>query len=160
LFTDTQPASALTQFLATPHAAEIWAARGGYLSPNRGVDLSAYPDLVTRWLAQSLMDADEFVYDLDDQIGGEMQRCIWSEMLAFAADQSQKLAVLERPEACAARCQGLPHAVYPPLTAPPWWNSPHRVARVCTPGPTSAVSCATPYNYIQLCLTKSIFMVH
>ena len=58
---------ALLRFLADPEAAAIWAARGGFVSPNRNVDLAVYPDDTTRSLARSVLDAgDAFGFDLSD----------------------------------------------------------------------------------------------
>src|SRR5690606_39284112 len=43
-FTDTEATMALMSFLASPEAAEIWVAEGGFTSPNKSVDTSLYPD--------------------------------------------------------------------------------------------------------------------
>ena len=44
----TRPREALVEYLATPEAAEIWAKRGGFSSPNKNVDTSVYPDAITQ----------------------------------------------------------------------------------------------------------------
>ena len=63
----TAAGEALLRFLATPNAAAIWARQGGYISPNRNLDLGTYPDDVTRSLARAVLDAgDEFRFDLSD----------------------------------------------------------------------------------------------
>ena len=55
------------RYLASPEAAAIWAARGGFVSPNRNLDISVYPDDITRSVARRLLDAgDEFRFDLSD----------------------------------------------------------------------------------------------
>ena len=55
------------RFLATPDAAAVWAAAGGFLSPNLALDLSVYPDDVTRAAARALIEAgDAFHFDLSD----------------------------------------------------------------------------------------------
>jgi alpha-glucoside transport system substrate-binding protein len=60
-------ASALVRFLATPAAAAIWAAEGGYVSPNLELDLASYPDALTRSIARGLLEAgDSFRFDLSD----------------------------------------------------------------------------------------------
>src|SRR5690606_37071856 len=43
-FTDSEGTMALLQWLASPEAAEIWVAEGGFTSPNASVDTSLYPD--------------------------------------------------------------------------------------------------------------------
>jgi len=64
---DSPAAQRLLRFLATPAAARVWAARGGFLSPNVQLDLAVYPDDLTRSLARHLIDAGEdFRFDLSD----------------------------------------------------------------------------------------------
>jgi alpha-glucoside transport system substrate-binding protein len=68
-------AARLLGYLATPEAAAVWAAKGGFLSPNLQLDLAAYPDALTRGMARSLLDAGEDLrFDLSDlqptQLGG------------------------------------------------------------------------------------------
>jgi ABC-type glycerol-3-phosphate transport system substrate-binding protein len=58
---------ALIRYLASPKAAAIWAAVGGYVSPNVNVSLSAYPDAISRPIAASLLEAgDSFRFSLSD----------------------------------------------------------------------------------------------
>jgi ABC-type glycerol-3-phosphate transport system substrate-binding protein len=67
LVRDTPAARALVRYLATPEAAAIWARQGGFLSPNLGLDLTVYPDPLTRSMARSLLEAgDSFRFDLSD----------------------------------------------------------------------------------------------
>lgn len=65
MFTDSPAARALIEYLATPEAQEIWAARGGFTAPNKNVDASVYPDEVTRGAAEGLSGGD-FRFDLSD----------------------------------------------------------------------------------------------
>jgi alpha-glucoside transport system substrate-binding protein len=58
---------ALIRFLASPQAAAIWAARGGFVSPNTNLGLSAYPDGIGRPIARSLLEAGgNFRFSLSD----------------------------------------------------------------------------------------------
>ena len=58
---------ALIRYLASPQAAAIWAAAGGFVSPNVNVGLSVYPDAITRSIAASLLQAgDNFRFSLSD----------------------------------------------------------------------------------------------
>ena len=59
MFKDTPAARALVKYLATPEAATIWAKRGGFSSPNKGVPASAYPDAITRATATALAQAED-----------------------------------------------------------------------------------------------------
>jgi len=66
MFKDTPAARALIEYLATPEAAEIWAKRGGFSSPNKNVDESVYPDDITRTTATALAKTSTFRFDLSD----------------------------------------------------------------------------------------------
>ena len=58
---------ALIRYLASPQAAAIWAAAGGFVSPNVNVGLSVYPDAISRFIAASLLQAgDNFRFSLSD----------------------------------------------------------------------------------------------
>lgn len=64
---DSPAAQALVHFLATPEAAAAWARHGGFVSPNADLDLSVYPDELTRRIARSVLDAgNDFHFDLSD----------------------------------------------------------------------------------------------
>jgi ABC-type glycerol-3-phosphate transport system substrate-binding protein len=58
---------ALIRYLASPEAAAIWAAQGGFVSPNINLGLSAYPDAISRSIAASVLQAgDNFRFSLSD----------------------------------------------------------------------------------------------
>jgi ABC-type glycerol-3-phosphate transport system substrate-binding protein len=58
---------ALMRYLASPQAAAIWAAVGGFVSPNINLSLSVYPDAISRSIAASLLQAgDNFRFSLSD----------------------------------------------------------------------------------------------
>jgi ABC-type glycerol-3-phosphate transport system substrate-binding protein len=97
----------LLRFLATPEAAEIWAALGGFLSPNEDVDLTAYPDDTTRAIARALLEAgDGFRFDLSDlqpvEFGGTTDAGMWAVLRDFLADPSDPAGTAARLEAEAA----------------------------------------------------------
>ena len=65
--TRSAAADALLGYLASPVAASIWAAHGGFVSPNLNLDLSAYPGPISRRVARDLLDAGAgFRFDLSD----------------------------------------------------------------------------------------------
>jgi ABC-type glycerol-3-phosphate transport system substrate-binding protein len=66
MFKDNPASQALMKYLATPEAAEIWAKRGGYSSPNKNVPEDAYPDAITKKTATALAAASTFRFDLSD----------------------------------------------------------------------------------------------
>ncbi|HEX7187718.1 MAG TPA: ABC transporter substrate-binding protein [Actinomycetes bacterium] len=86
--TASAAAQQLLAFLATPEAAAVWAARGGLLSPNVDLDLSVYPDDITRSAARSLLDAGAgFRFDLSDlqpaDFGGREDAGMQSALFRF-----------------------------------------------------------------------------
>ena len=93
LLADTEGGKALIEYLATPEAAEIWVAEGGFISPNTEVDTSTYPDEVSQRAAQALVDAGESVrYDLSDlqptEFGATTGQGIWGILIDFLRDPS------------------------------------------------------------------------
>ncbi len=70
MFKDNPAARALIEYLATPEAAEIWAAKGGFSSPNKNVDTSVYPDELTKQTASELANAEVFRFDMSDLMPG------------------------------------------------------------------------------------------
>ncbi|MGH7639923.1 MAG: ABC transporter substrate-binding protein, partial [Candidatus Dormibacteria bacterium] len=87
LLKPTPQAKALIKYLAGSEGASIWAAAGGFTSPNNKVPLSAYPDPVTRADAKGLVDAKSFVFSLDD-LQGSWEPDLWSDMRNFVANPS------------------------------------------------------------------------
>ncbi|HEX6422638.1 MAG TPA: ABC transporter substrate-binding protein [Acidimicrobiales bacterium] len=104
----------LVRFLATAEAGEIWAARGGFLSPNEDVDLSVYPDDRTRDVARALLEAgDGFRFDLSDlqpvEFGGTTGSGMWGilrDLVADPADPPDVAGAAARLEAAAAAAWG------------------------------------------------------
>ena len=91
LLDDTEAGRELIKFLATPEAAEVWAGLGGYISPNKNVDISAYTDPVDKRVAQALIDAgDSTRYDLSDlqptAFGATTGQGIWGILTDFMND--------------------------------------------------------------------------
>ena len=70
MFKDNPAARALIEYLATPEAAEIWAAKGGFSSPNKNVDTEVYPDELTKQTASELANAEVFKFDMSDLMPG------------------------------------------------------------------------------------------
>ena len=66
MLNDTPEARELMKYLASPEAQEIWAAKGGFLSPNKRVSLDVYPDATTKAIAQALVSAEVFRFDASD----------------------------------------------------------------------------------------------
>ena len=54
------------EFISSADFGAQWAAVGGWLSPHRTFDMSAYPDDVTRTIADMAYQADITRYDASD----------------------------------------------------------------------------------------------
>ncbi|MFD4408586.1 ABC transporter substrate-binding protein [Streptomyces sp. NPDC058251] len=88
LLKESKAGQALLTFLASPDAATIWAKLGGYLSPNKNVADSAYPNAVQQSMAKALIAAgDDFRFDMSDQapqaFGGTPGKGEWKDLQDF-----------------------------------------------------------------------------
>ncbi|UQX01394.1 ABC transporter substrate-binding protein [Streptomyces sp. RerS4] len=104
-------AQALLTFLASPDAAEIQAREGGFVSPNKAVDPSAYPNAIQRDIAKALIAAgDDFRFDLSDQapaaFGGTPGAGEWKALQDFLANPSDVAGIQARLEADASKAYG------------------------------------------------------
>ncbi len=63
---DNPEAMALVEYLATPEAAEVWAALGGYSSANKDVDQSIYATDLGRRAVEAMINATAVRYDMGD----------------------------------------------------------------------------------------------
>ena len=81
------------KYLASPQAAQIWAQRGGFSSPNKGVPESAYPDDITRTTATAIAKAKTFRFDMSDlapaAFGGTPGQGEWKILQDFLDDPSK-----------------------------------------------------------------------
>ncbi|MBU4313950.1 MAG: ABC transporter substrate-binding protein [Actinobacteria bacterium] len=67
VFNNTPEVQQLVKYLATAQPQEIWAAKGGgFISPNKAVSLDAYPDELTRKMAEMVVNAEVFRFDASD----------------------------------------------------------------------------------------------
>ncbi len=108
LLKDSEGGKALIEYLATPAAAEIGAAAGGYISPNTKVDLSAYTDELSRRAAEALAKAgDDVRYDLSDlqptEFGATTGQGIWGIFQDFVRDPNDVDGTAEALEAAAKK---------------------------------------------------------
>ncbi|MFD9034374.1 ABC transporter substrate-binding protein [Streptomyces sp. NPDC059567] len=105
---DTKGAQALLTFLASPDAAAIWAGAGGFLSPNKNLDLTAYPNDVQREIAKAMLEAgDDFRFDMSDQMpqsfGGTPGKGEWKALQDFLKNPKDIAGTQARLEADAAK---------------------------------------------------------
>lgn len=102
---DNKGSQALIKFLATPEAAEVWAAAGGFTSPNKNVDTSKYPDEISKKSAENLVDAKVFRFDLSDlqpaAFGSTPGQGLFKLFQDWLADPTQSRSIAEQMEAAA-----------------------------------------------------------
>ena len=102
---------AMLAFLASTDAAAIWAEGGGMVSPNRSLDLAAYPNDVQRGIADALISAgDDFRFDLSDQtpaaFGGTTGQGMWQGLQNFLRNPDDIEGAQQYLESQAARAYG------------------------------------------------------
>jgi alpha-glucoside transport system substrate-binding protein len=104
---NTPAAMALMAYLASPDAAALWAAKGGFLSANTKLPLSTYPDDTTRSLAQAVTTSSSVVFDMSDQtpavFGGQKSADEWVILTKFVGDPSNPAATAAALEAAAKK---------------------------------------------------------
>ncbi|MGI5352727.1 ABC transporter substrate-binding protein [Streptomyces sp. CA-250714] len=105
---NSKGAQALATFLASQDAAGIWAAEGGYVSPNKELDLSAYPNQPQREIAKALVDAgNDFRFDMSDQapaaFGGTKGEGEWKALQDFLKNPEDIKGTQQALEKAAAK---------------------------------------------------------
>ncbi|MEU5402053.1 ABC transporter substrate-binding protein [Streptomyces sp. NPDC005963] len=105
---DSKGAQALLTFLASPDAAAISAAAGGFLSPNKSLDPAAYPNDVLRDIAKALIaSGDDFRFDMSDQMpqsfGGTPGKGFWKALQDFLKNPKDIAGIQQQLESEAAK---------------------------------------------------------
>jgi alpha-glucoside transport system substrate-binding protein len=108
---ETPGAQALLTFLASPDAARVQVAAGGFVSPNKALDPAAYPDDVQRGIAKALIaSGDDFRFDMSDQMpqsfGGTPGKGFWKALQDFLKNPRDIAGTQRRLEADAAKAYG------------------------------------------------------
>ncbi|MGC5617537.1 ABC transporter substrate-binding protein [Georgenia sp. Z1491] len=109
-FDENEATSELMRYLASPEAANIWIELGGFTSPNQNADLDLYPDEISLEIAQNLVDAEVFRFDLSDlapsAFGGTEGEGMWQILIEFYTDPSDPEATAQALEDAAAAAYG------------------------------------------------------
>ncbi|MCX4236248.1 ABC transporter substrate-binding protein [Streptomyces ortus] len=105
---DDKGSQALLTFLASTDAAEIWAAQGGFISPNREMNADKYKDDVARDIGKALLKAgDSFRFDMSDQapaaFGGTEGTGEWKALQDFLKTPSDVAGAQKQLETAAAK---------------------------------------------------------
>ncbi len=107
-FTDDKATMELMKFLASPDAGSVFAKTGGFLSPNKDVPLSDYPNDITRTMEQQLLRAgNDVVFDMSDQappaFGATKGSGEWKDLQDFLANPDDIAGAQQKLEADAVR---------------------------------------------------------
>ena len=110
MFKDSPAAEALVKYLASPEAAEIWAAKGGFASLNKNMDTSVYPDEITQTTAGALADVETFRFDLSDlqpaEFGGTVGQGLFKLFQDFLKNPKDVDGISQQMEDAAAKAYG------------------------------------------------------
>jgi alpha-glucoside transport system substrate-binding protein len=94
MFRDTPQARSLMSYLVTPEAQSIWVARGGALSVN--VNVTTYPDDISKRAAQILTSADRFRFDASDLMPEQLNEAFLRGVIDFTRDQTALDSIQQR----------------------------------------------------------------
>jgi alpha-glucoside transport system substrate-binding protein len=104
-FKDSPAADAFLEYLTTTEAAEVWAKRGGFSSPNKDLDVEVYPDEITKTTAGALAEAETFRFDLSDlqpaAFGGTSGQGLWKAFTDFVANPNDIDKITQQMETAA-----------------------------------------------------------
>jgi alpha-glucoside transport system substrate-binding protein len=110
MFKDSPAAEALIKYLASPEAAEIWAAKGGFATLNKNMDTSVYPDDITKTTAGALADVETFRFDLSDlqpaEFGGTVGQGLFKLFQDFLKNPSNVDQIAQQMEDAAKKAYG------------------------------------------------------
>lgn len=100
---NTTAVQQLVKYLSTPDAQVIWVKRGGFTSPNKLVDLNAYPDAVAKASAQQLTQASNYRFGADDLMPTAVENAFWAATLTYIQNPGQIDTILSGLEATAVQ---------------------------------------------------------
>ncbi len=92
----------LVKYMSTADAQKIWVQRGGFTSLNKSLDVSAYPDPVSKASAQELTGASTFRVGAGDLMPSAMQTAWWQQILTYIQDTSKLDSILSSLESTAS----------------------------------------------------------
>jgi alpha-glucoside transport system substrate-binding protein len=111
VLTDNPSAQRFVEYLATPEAAEVWASQGGFISANQNLELSVYPDEISRSIGEAVVAAGEDVrFDMSDlappEFGGTTGQGLWKLFQDFVNDPDDIEGVTRQLERAAEQAYG------------------------------------------------------
>lgn len=100
MFNDREETREFMKYLASAGPQEIWAAKGGgFISPNKAVSLDAYPDDLTRKMAEMVVSAEVFRFDGSDLMPAAVgSGSFWTGTLDFIGGENLDAILAEIEE--------------------------------------------------------------
>jgi alpha-glucoside transport system substrate-binding protein len=100
MFNDREETREFMKYLASSEPQEIWAAKGGgFISPNKAVSLDAYPDDLTRKMAEMVVSAEVFRFDGSDLMPAAVgSGSFWTGTLDFIGGENLDAILAEIEE--------------------------------------------------------------
>mgnify|MGYP001071348177 CR=1 FL=1 len=102
MFNDTEAARSLMKWLASAQAQEIWAARGGFISPNKNTNTDVYPNPILKQAAELLTTADIVRFDASDLMSSAVNEAFWAGALNYVENPDNLDQILQNIEDVAA----------------------------------------------------------
>jgi len=97
MFRNTPQSRALISYLLTPEAQSIWVARGGALSVN--VNVTNYPDDISKRAAQILTSADRFRFDGSDLMPEQLNEAFLRGVIEYTRNPGGLDQILQQLDA-------------------------------------------------------------
>jgi alpha-glucoside transport system substrate-binding protein len=94
MFKDSPEARDLIKYLTTAEAQQIWVKRGGAISPNKKVALSAYQDPLSKQSAQLLLAANPPEFDAGDLQTNALQTAFFNGVVQYISNPGQLDSIL------------------------------------------------------------------
>ncbi|NLG99377.1 MAG: carbohydrate ABC transporter substrate-binding protein [Chloroflexi bacterium] len=101
MFNDTPQARSFMQYMTTAEAQAIWAERGGFISANRSMDPSVYPDEISQKIGEMIVEADAVRFDASDLMPEGVNSAFSQAVLQFVANPDQLDSILQQTESVA-----------------------------------------------------------
>jgi len=119
VFRRTSASARLVDYLTGVDAQSIWARQGGTIAPNRAVGPTAYADVATADLAESVQRAPcaDVVFDASDAMPATMRTEFYRAVVEFVADRSRLGTILAGLDA--VRQIAYPKPAYSQSAGPP-----------------------------------------
>jgi alpha-glucoside transport system substrate-binding protein len=93
---DDQSVQQVMDFITSDKFGAEWAATGGWLSPHKTFDSTAYVDDTTRAVAEIAANADVFRFDGSDLMPGEVGAgTFWTGMVSWVSGEKSTDQVLD-----------------------------------------------------------------